>query len=675
MLTIFDNYFNHFYFKKSPVIRWCIAFCIYFIALFLRLEILPLNASVIFITFYPATVACFYLCGIEVGFFISCLSALTAYYFFAPPHLSFAYSQTAVIACSVYFVFVLLIGLVVQKLQSNLLSLKISEQRYLDILEHQSEWICRFKINGTMLYVNESFCDFFGSPKKELIGKKWYPLVYQDDVPFINEQLAKITVDNPIAIIENRVISGNGEIRWGHFVNKGFFDENGKLFELQSVGRDVTDKKLLESQNEKIIKELRSLYYHAPCGYHSLDFEGKIIKVNQTELAWLGYTKKEMIGKYFTDFLTQDGQALFNKSYPPFLAQGHIENLDFDLICKDGSLKPVNMSATVMYLPDGQMLSSRSVVYDFSERRIWEKQLKDDLQNLHRLNLKQHLMLHTDLIGIAKLNNLKFIWFNPTISTMFGYLPQELENQSIGLLHKNYDAFLAFEKEITICFEKKEIYRNQFKMRKRDGSIIWVNVNGVMVSEKENESLWIMDDVTDKKTYQDKIEQIAYHDILTGLPNRLLVNDRLNQAIAFANRSGKMLAVCYLDLDGFKPVNDTFGHEAGDFLLKEISQRMQSAVRSCDTVGRLGGDEFILVLNELESQEEYRIVLDRVFNSIQLPIQLDNDKQVFVGASIGVAFYPTDDKEADMLLRYADEAMYKAKKDGRNRIYLYNLES
>jgi diguanylate cyclase (GGDEF)-like protein/PAS domain S-box-containing protein len=558
-----SNYHSHhFYFRKSPVIRWSLAIIIFICAVVLRLTILPLNAGVIFITFYPATVICFYLCGIRAGLFIACLSGLTGYYCFGFPHFTFEYNYTALIASSTYFLFVTLIGFLTKKFQDNLLALKISEQRYFDILENQSEVICRFEMNGTMLYVNESFCRLFGKPKAELIGKKWFSLAFEDDVPFIKTELTKITPNNPTAMIETRIIAANSEIRWANFINKGFFNEQGNLIELQSIGCDITDKKLLEEQSEKIIEELSRLYY-------------------------------------------------------------------------------------------------------------WDKKLQQTLQDLERLNVKQNLMLNTDLIGITKLTHSKFSWFNPAILTIFGYSKEELKHQSIGLLYQNYDDFLEFEKNTKVCFANRDIYRAQLKMRKRDGSVVWINVNGAMVSEEDNESLWIMDDVTDKKLYQDKIEQIAYHDILTGLPNRLLVYDRLNQAIAFAKRTEKMLAVCYLDLDGFKPVNDTFGHEAGDLLLKEISQRMQAAMRSCDTVGRLGGDEFVLLINELESQDEYKIVLDRLFNSIKLPVKLDENRHVSVGASIGIAFYPTDDTVADILLRYADEAMYKAKKGGRNQIYLY----
>jgi diguanylate cyclase (GGDEF)-like protein len=172
--------------------------------------------------------------------------------------------------------------------------------------------------------------------------------------------------------------------------------------------------------------------------------------------------------------------------------------------------------------------------------------------------------------------------------------------------------------------------------------------------------------------YQDKIEQIAFHDALTGLPNRLLVADRLHQALAQAERSGQMLAVCYLDLDGFKPVNDTFGHAAGDTLLIEIASRLKASIRANDTVGRLGGDEFVLLLTGLGNVGEYRVALQRVIEAINQPVAIDETSEATVTASIGITLFPQDATDPDTLLRQADQAMYAAKQGGRNRCQFFD---
>lgn len=177
----------------------------------------------------------------------------------------------------------------------------------------------------------------------------------------------------------------------------------------------------------------------------------------------------------------------------------------------------------------------------------------------------------------------------------------------------------------------------------------------------------IATDITLLKQHEQELDRMAHYDALTGLPNRRLLADRMQQAIAQVKRNGKRLAIAYLDLDGFKPVNDQYSHDAGDVLLIEIARRLELAVREMDTVARLGGDEFVVLLLELAQIRECEAVLDRILQSLHEPITLPQGT-VQVGASIGVCLYPGQDSDdPDGLLRYADQAMYQAKQTGKNR--------
>ena len=177
----------------------------------------------------------------------------------------------------------------------------------------------------------------------------------------------------------------------------------------------------------------------------------------------------------------------------------------------------------------------------------------------------------------------------------------------------------------------------------------------------------IATDITPLKQHERELNRLAHYDALTGLPNRLLLADRVQQAIAQAKRSGKRLAVAYLDLDGFKPINDHYGHNAGDALLIEIARRLEKAVREIDTVARLGGDEFMVLLLELAQIQECEVILNRILDSLRQPIRLGAET-VTVGASIGVCLCPgSSADDPDGLLRYADQAMYQAKQTGKNR--------
>jgi diguanylate cyclase (GGDEF)-like protein len=184
----------------------------------------------------------------------------------------------------------------------------------------------------------------------------------------------------------------------------------------------------------------------------------------------------------------------------------------------------------------------------------------------------------------------------------------------------------------------------------------------------------LFSDVTPLKEHEKQLEHIAHYDALTNLPNRVLLADRLHQAMAQAQRRGTPLATAYLDLDGFKTINDTFGHDAGDQLLMAVATRMKDVLREGDTLARLGGDEFVAVLLDLPDIQSSVPMLARLLDAAAHPVRIDK-RDARVSASIGVAFYPqTEEVDADQLLRQADQAMYRAKLAGKNRYHIFDAE-
>ncbi|MFT7221513.1 MAG: diguanylate cyclase (GGDEF)-like protein/PAS domain S-box-containing protein [Candidatus Azotimanducaceae bacterium] len=176
----------------------------------------------------------------------------------------------------------------------------------------------------------------------------------------------------------------------------------------------------------------------------------------------------------------------------------------------------------------------------------------------------------------------------------------------------------------------------------------------------------VQEDISARKEAEDKIRQMAYHDALTGLPSLRLAKDRLNEACLLASRTNTLVSVMFLDLDGFKAINDTFGHDAGDELLIEVSKRMQAIVRESDTVARIGGDEFLILLTSLTQTDGVNRVAEKIIQIVSEPIHLSDGRQVSVGTSIGVAFYPTHGDSSELVLKLADAAMYEVKRNGKN---------
>lgn len=263
---------------------------------------------------------------------------------------------------------------------------------------------------------------------------------------------------------------------------------------------------------------------------------------------------------------------------------------------------------------------------------------------------------------------------NDTLCRILGYSREELLARTWSDVTHPDD--LEKSEEISRRIYSGEI--NEFELDKRlvrkSGETVYAHI---AVRAVRNESgaveyyVVLVDDVTDKWNQQRQLELLVHHDTLTGLPNRVLLNDRLEMALAQVRRSRGSLAVCFMDLDGFKSVNDTFGHAAGDLLLVDVARRMMEISRSTDTVARLGGDEFVLIFADISGEAECRQMLSRIMQTIGCPFEI-NGQDIRISASIGVTMYPDDVTDGDSLLRHADQAMYVAKQSGRNRIHFFD---
>ena len=266
---------------------------------------------------------------------------------------------------------------------------------------------------------------------------------------------------------------------------------------------------------------------------------------------------------------------------------------------------------------------------------------------------------------------------NDSFTQMIGYERHEVLGKKPSILrsgrHSN-DFYQAMWKQLL----EKGYWRGEIWNCRKNGEIYPGTLTISSVCDESDNVInyvGLITDMSQVKDHQGQLEYMAYYDSLTDLPNRTLLSDRLVQAMANCQRYGKLLAVGFLDLDGFKEVNDQYGHEVGDQLLVVISRRMKEILRESDTLARLGGDEFVAVFTELHQVTECEVILNRLLNFVSRPVILPGSNiELQVTASIGVVIYPQDDADADLLIRHADQAMYIAKQEGKNRYHIFDTQ-
>ena len=306
----------------------------------------------------------------------------------------------------------------------------------------------------------------------------------------------------------------------------------------------------------------------------------------------------------------------------------------------------------------------QATVRDISERKKTEESLRLAATVFNTVD---------DAVMVTDADN-RIIMVNPSFSRITGYSPDEVTGRNPRILSSGKHPrgfYQAMRESLAVNGE----WSGEITNRRKSGGpyIEWLSIKRVC-NEKgiTTHHVAVFSDITLRKAEEEKVQFLAHHDALTGLPNRTLFGDRLQQALATARRNNAHLALLFLDLDGFKPINDSYGHDAGDAVLKIVAQRLLDCVRGVDTVARLGGDEFAIILGELENPGEASIVAGKILQAIAQPMVLAENSQCVIGTSIGISTYPENGDGADSLLAAADVAMYDSKRGGKSRFTYFS---
>ena len=485
-----------------------------------------------------------------------------------------------------------------------------------------------------------------------------------------------------------------GESRWHSTTKVPLHDDNGKVVGVIGITRDITDSKQAEFNARDLNNELekrvaqrtaelsaisatleqernlmRTLVDAVPDSIFAKDIHSKFLLANDAVARGMGTTQEDLIGKDDFDFFPKDMAQNFFDDEQAIVRSGEglVNREELAANKETGNMRWLLTTKLPVRNDKGETVALVGIGRDITARRRAERALRESearFRSLIELSSDWYWEQNADLqfIDIEDPNNKS----SYTREEVLGKALKELPNTE--LLSESwieYDDLMAARNP----FRDLELRRMA-----ANGKAYYISLTGLPAFDENGEFRGyrgIGRDITDRKRSEEHIHFLATHDSLTSLPNRFMFSQILNLTIESAHRHQRKLAVLFIDLDRFKNINDTLGHDAGDFLLREMAARLKQCLRTSDVVGRLGGDEFVILLPEIENAEQIATVAQKVLSASLNPININN-QECRVTASIGISVYPEDGLDEQTLMKNADIAMYRAKEEGKNNYQFYS---
>ncbi len=425
-------------------------------------------------------------------------------------------------------------------------------------------------------------------------------------------------------------------------------DDEGVPVGVVYVASDFTERKRAEEALRSSEERYRELFENANDLIWTHDLDGTITSMNISGERVSGYSRDELLGTKIQRLVAPEHLERVRDAMDKKLRGETAHTFyEVDMLAKDGRHVPLELSTRLIYR-DGQPVGIQGMGRDVSERKTGEARYR--------------LLFERNLAGVFRTGaDGRILECNDACARIFGYASRDefLTADANDLYFDDNER----SRVVQMLRDQRQISNFELRLRRRDGSTVWVLENVSLLEGDILEGTII--DITDRKHAQEQMEYQAYHDSLTLLPNRLLFRDRITIALAHARRNNRVSAVMFLDLDQFKLVNDTLGHTVGDRLLQVMAARLVTCVRADDTVARMGGDEFTILLADLHDRRGAASVAQKVLEAVRHPAIVD-EHELYVSTSVGIAMFPDDGEDAETLLKNADRAMYRAKELGRD---------
>jgi len=553
-------------------------------------------------------------------------------------------------------------------------ALRNSEEKHRLAMEATQDGLWDWDVITGNVYYSPSWCHIIGEDNIQNSYPTWEDRIHPDDkTRILNSLKAHLAGETSTWKEEHRLHNAEGIWIWvlgrGKVVKT---DENGNPLRMIGTMTDISARKHAEVALHESIEKYQGLVEDIGDKLVVFSHElhsGKLLYVSSGFDSIFGFSREKALNHAWQDIINwlPDSTDRANNSILQ-LTEEEIDFIQFDMefTHPDGKERSIRVSCHPLKDESGRVITINGVVEDITEQMSAQK----------RLRLAGNVLTKTqDGIVITDSNGL-IVDANPASLQASGYTREEVlgSNPSIFSSGKHTPEFYA---QMWSTLNTSGHWEGEVWNRRKTGEIYTERLSIDAVKDESGtlqNYVAIFHDISYFKEREDELRKIAFHDVLTGLPNRLVLNDRMQQALLQTSRNKDRIAVCYLDLDGFKPINDTHGHNTGDHVLVEVAKRLKDTLRSNDTVARIGGDEFVLLLQDISDADELDELMQRILKIISRPYNMPN-ATVTLSVSIGVAMQKGDYSDAEILLNNADRAMYNAKKHGKNcyRVYETNI--
>jgi diguanylate cyclase (GGDEF)-like protein/PAS domain S-box-containing protein len=466
---------------------------------------------------------------------------------------------------------------------------------------------------------------------------------------------------------EARLRRADGTYVWVHGKGHAVRDARGRALRFVGSIIDISDRKQVEERLRESESHFRHLVETANDLVWAVDREGRWTYLSPRAARQIfGCEPEDMLWERLVESQPEGERERTTAMLTRVLADGtasHFETIHLD---RRGREVVLSLNAAPLRSSGGAIVGVTGTATDITELKRKESDLSAALA-------EQQLLFDSVSEGIVLLRNGAVRKCNAKFAEMLGYRPAELVGQPSLVWYADPAEWEHVGRTARLTMAQGRDFGGELLVKRKDGSQFWCDVRGRAIDPQrvDEGAIFVFIDISARKERESRIQHLADHDALTGLLNRRLLEDRLQQSINLARRNDAMVAVMLIDLDGFKAVNDQYGHLMGDYVLRTVAKRLKDCVRESDTVARLGGDEFVVLLSGQRSPEDSGVVAEKILGALTEAVAAGG-RRFEIGASIGISVFPRDGTSPEQLLKHADAAMYRVKEAGKNRYQFYS---